>query len=143
MLALATPGTPTAQTTAAAQPPAPAQAPAQAPPVENKFIASPQPGALDVEKAHIARYDAAISAVRRQEITAADTDKLKQSMARVGAGDPAGAKALRDQIVDPLVRKMADWYRLRGGFGEAREYADFLASNPVWASRETLVPARY
>ena len=131
-LTLVTSGVVAAQAPGAEEKPAP-------PAVENKFIPSPQPGALDVEKAHIARYDAAIAAARRQEVSAADVEKLKQAMARVSAGDPTGALALREQITEPIVRKMADWFRLRGGFGEAKEYREFLAANPVWASREILI----
>ncbi|CAN0495932.1 unnamed protein product, partial [Phaeothamnion confervicola] len=57
----------------------------------------------------------------------------------VTASDLAGAKALRDQIGEPVARKIVDWYRLRAGFGEAREHREFLAANPAWGSRETLV----
>ena len=85
------------------------------------------------------RYDAAIAAVRQQGISAQDAERLKQSLARVAALDAAGAKTIRDQIADPLVAKIADWYRLRGGLGEAREYREFLSANPIWANREVLI----
>ena len=123
---------------ASAQTP-PAPAAPQTAKAESKHIAAPRPGAFDVEKAHVARYDAAIASVRDQDISAVDAEKLKQAFARTAAGDPAGSKATRDQIGDPIARKIADWHRLRSGFGEAREYREFLAANPAWASRETMI----
>ena len=108
-------------------------------PVENKLIPSPRPGAFEAETAHIARYDAAIAAAREQTISGADAERLKQALAKVSAMDQAGAKALRDQIEEPIARKMVDWFRLRGGIGEAKEYREFLAANPAWASRETMI----
>lgn len=122
-----------------AQSPAAAAPTPAAAPVESKAIAAPRPGAMEAEQAHIARYDKAIAAARDHQVTANDAERLKQALARVSAGDVAGANALRDQITDPIARKMVDWFRLRGGFGEPKEYREFLAANPAWASRETTI----
>ena len=119
--------------------PANAQSPAPTPPSENKAIPAPRPGAMEAEQAHIARYDKAIAAVRDHQITAADAERLKQALARVSAMDAAGANTLRDQIADPTGRKLVDWFRLRGGFGQSKEYREFLTANPAWASRETMI----
>ncbi len=117
-----------------------AQAPAAAEvAAQDKLSPAPRPGAFEVEKAHVARYDAAIAAVRDQAISAADGERLKRAFARVAAIDLAGAKAARDEIEQPIARKIVDWYRLRGGLGEASEYREFLAANPAWPNRELLV----
>ena len=88
----------------------------------SKAIPAPRPGALEAEKAHIARYDKAIAAVRDQSISPADAERLKRHSRASPPRDVAGAKAARDQIEEPIARKLVDWYRLRGGFGEAQEY---------------------
>ena len=108
--------------TATAAPTASASAPA-----EDKRIPAPGPGAYEVEKAHIARYDAAIAAVRDQAVSSADAERLKRALTRVAAMDRPARKPQRDEIEEPIARKLVDWYRLRGGFGEPREYREFLA----------------
>ncbi len=128
-----TPAAPPARQQTAAAP-----ASAQAAVTEPNVIPSPRPGAFDAEKAHVARYDAAIAAVRDQSISAADIERLKLALSRVTAADLIGAKISRDEIDEPIARKIVDWYRLRGGLGEAREYRDFLAANPAWPNRELL-----
>lgn len=112
---------------------------AAAQPAEDKRIAAPSPGAYEVEKAHIARYDAAIAQAREQAISATDAERLKKAFQKIAALDAAGAKAERDAIEEPIARKMVDWYRLRGGQAEAKEYREFLAQNPAWPSRDLLV----
>jgi len=120
--------------------PPPTQSKVQTPtaPPEANLIPSPRPGAFEAEKAHVARYDAAIAAVRDQSVSAADIERLKRAVARVAAVDLPGTKNARDEISEPIARKIVDWYRLRGGLGEAREYREFLAANPAWPNRELL-----
>ena len=101
-------------------------------------IAAPLPGALDAEKTHIARYDAAIAAVRDQGVSAEDATRIQQAVARIAAGDMNGARAQRDVVSEPIARKLVDWYRLRSGFGEPQEYRAFLAANPTWPNRDLL-----
>lgn len=116
-----------------------AAAPQAAQPAEDRRIPAPSPGAYEVEKAHIARYDAAIAQARDQSISAADAERLKKAFQKISALDAAGAKAERDAIEEPIARKMVDWFRLRGGQAEAREYREFMAQNPAWPNRELLV----
>ena len=125
---------------APAKAPAVAKAPAAALPAvpTGPMIPAPQPGALAAEQAHIARYDAAIAAVRSQTVTSEDATKLQQAFARITANDANAARALRDEMSDPLARKLADWYRLRAGLGEPQEVRAFLTANPAWASRDIL-----
>jgi soluble lytic murein transglycosylase len=124
-----------------AQASAPVMAAAPPPPasVESKVIPAPRPGDLAAETAHVQRYDAAIAAVRDQTISAADVERLKRALARVSAMDGIGTRIARDEIDDPIARKIVDWYRLRGGVGEAREYREWLAANPAWPNRELMV----
>lgn len=104
----------------------------------SNVIPAPRPGAFDAEKAHVARYDAAIAAVRDQSISAADIERLNRALSRIAAADLLGTKISRDEIEEPIARKIVDWYRLRGGLGEAREYREFLTANPAWPNRELL-----
>ena len=105
---------------------------------ESNVIPSPRPGAFEAEKAHVARYDSAIAAVRDQSVSPADIERLKRALSRVAAADLSGTKIARDEIEEPIARKIVDWYRLRGGLGEAREYREFISANPAWPNRELL-----
>src|SRR5262249_12663388 len=44
----------------------------------------------------------------------------------------------KSQISDPVVRKLADWIRLRAGYGEASEFKKFMHDNPLWPDRPML-----
>ena len=59
-------------------------------------------------------------------------------MAALSANDPAKARGVRDQITDPVARKLVDWFRLRVGLGEPLEYRAFLDANPAWPDRTLL-----
>lgn len=118
--------------------PTPAKQPQAAVTAPTTPIAAPLPGALDAERAHIARYDAAIAAVRDQGVSPEDTTRIQQAVARIAAGDMNGARTLRDAISEPIARKLVDWYRLRSGYGEPPEYRAFLAANPAWPNRDLL-----
>jgi soluble lytic murein transglycosylase len=112
---------------------------ATAPPAEDRRVPAPRPGDMQSEKDHVARYDAAIAAVRNHTLAAGDAENLKRALAKLTAGDQAGFKAARDAITDPIAAKIADWFRLRGGFGEAGEIRAFLAANPAWPNRDLLI----
>lgn len=112
---------------------------ATAPPMEDRRIPAPRPGDFQAEKAHVARYDAAIAAVRDHKLSTADAEQLKRAMAQLTAGDQAAFKAARDALTDPIATKIADWFRLRGGMGEAGEIRAFLAANPAWPNRDLMI----
>ena len=99
---------------------------------------SPQPGAIEVERAHVARYDAAIAAATAHAVAPADATRLQTVFARTTTRDLNAAKVARDELGDPIARKIADWYRLRSGFGEAQEYRQFMAANQAWPDRNLL-----
>ena len=124
--------------TTAPKPPAPAKAAALPVVPSGPLIPAPQPGALAAEQAHIARYDAAIAAVRGQSVTPEDATRLQSAFVRITANDANGARVLRDEMSDPLARKLADWYRLRAGLGDPQETRAFLTANPAWPSRDIL-----
>ncbi len=106
---------------------------------EDRRIPAPRPGAFEIEKAHVARYDAAIANVRNHKVSAADAEQLKRAITQLTAGDQAAFKTARDAITDPVAAKIADWFRMRGGFGEAGEIRAFLAANPAWPNRDLMI----
>ena len=114
----------------AVQPVAPAL-PSQPAPITLPVVAQ-------VEAARVARFDAAIAPVRNLAPTTADANAIKDAVQAFSGNDSAKGRALRDQISDPLGRKLADWMRLRVGLGEASEYRAFLDANPAWPDRTTL-----
>jgi soluble lytic murein transglycosylase len=122
-----TPPPTTAAPTAASTEPAPPTEKAQAPVLQSS------------EAKRIAAFDAYIAEVRDHVPTPEDVARLKevaQSMA-TGAG-PAG-KTARDQIADPVARKLAEWMQYRQGVGTAREIKAFVDANPDWPLRDTLM----
>lgn len=70
--------------------------------------------------------------------SAADAALIRDAVNAFSANDAAKGRSIRDQISDPLGRKLADWARLRVGLGEAPEYRAFLDANPAWPDRNTL-----
>jgi soluble lytic murein transglycosylase len=99
--------------------------------------ATPRPSAQEVE--HTARYDAATAQVRNYALASADGDKIREAVEAASAGGVTKAKALRDQVRDPVGRKLIDWYIYRAGYGTAAEVRAFLAENPAWPDRALLV----
>jgi soluble lytic murein transglycosylase len=98
---------------------------------------TPRPSALEVE--HTARYDAASAQVREHALSDADGDRIREAVAAVSSGGVTKAKTLRDQVRDPVGRKIIDWYIYRSGYGTSAEVRAFLAENPVWPDRGLLV----
>jgi soluble lytic murein transglycosylase len=96
------------------------------------------PGVVIAEADRVARFDAAIAQVRN--VTASTDDALRirdASVAFIG-NDYTKGRTLRDQITDPVGRKLVDWVRLRGGLGDATEYQAWLQANPSWPDRTLL-----
>jgi soluble lytic murein transglycosylase len=108
-------------------------------PESKSVIRTPRAGAHQEEKAHLARYDAAIASVRGHTLSAADAKHLKTAFARIASGDTDAANTERKSITDPIAAKLVDWYRLRSGFGKADEYRRFIADNPAWGSRSLMI----
>jgi soluble lytic murein transglycosylase len=97
-----------------------------------------RPGALALEEAHVARYDAAIAAARDHPLAGEEATRIGNAVAKIAAGDLDAARRLRQEITDPIARKVIDWFRLKNGFGEVAEYKAFLADNPAWPERALL-----
>ena len=91
------------------------------------------------EREHLARYDTAIADVLKTSIPDSDAAHLRDAVkAFAGAKLNTGLEH-RSRIQDPLAAKIADWYRLRSGYGTAKEFRAFLDQNPAWPDRTLLV----
>ncbi len=122
---------PTAPATAPATPAPPPAMPSQPAPITLPAVAT-------VEAARVAKFDAAVAPVRAGVPSTADAALIKDAAHAFSANDPAKGRVLREQISDPVGRKLVDWVRLRVGLGEAAEYRAFLDANPAWPDRSTL-----
>ena len=99
-------------------------------------VAAPAgPATSGLDATHVARFDAAIAPARDYAVTAALATLIKDAAAAVNAGDLSKAAQLREQVTDPVGRKLVDWLRLRAGYGDAGEYRAFLDQNPMWPDR--------
>jgi soluble lytic murein transglycosylase len=129
---------PTTAVTTTAATPAP-QPPAAASPT---LAAQPAPITLPavaaVENARIAIFDNATARVRTLAPSAADLALIREATSAFSANDPNKGRGARDQIADPIARKLVDWVRLRAGLGEAAETRAFLDANPAWPDRTLL-----
>lgn len=144
----ATPATPPAATKAAAPAPAAAAKPAQAAAAPASAPAEPAPPAAAAvpapkptagEEKYLAQLDAALAPAKGYSPPAADLAKLKEAAsAFAGANLDKGRQAV-EAIETPLVRKLADWLRLRAGYATAAEYKTFLDQSPDWPGRELLI----
>lgn len=124
---------PGAAATATAQPPTPP------PPALNQQPAPISlPAVAAVESARVAIFDQAVAPVRDRIPAAADVSLIREATAALSANDAAKGRTLRDQIADPVGRKLVDWVRLRVGLGEPSEYRAFLDTNPAWPDRTLL-----
>lgn len=92
------------------------------------------------EREHIQRLDKAIAPLATFTLSAGDAQRLRDAIRALSGAkaDVAAAEAIKRQIDDPVARKLVDWFRLRKGLGEAREYRAFLDANPAWGDRTTL-----
>jgi soluble lytic murein transglycosylase len=98
----------------------------------------PPPAEAAREAEHVTRLDAAIAPVRDYALTTEDASRLGEAVAAYASNAVAKGQQLRDQIADPLARKLVDWYRLRGGFGEPGDHRTFLEANLTWPDRALL-----
>lgn len=97
-------------------------------------IAKPGVGSA-AEADYIALLDKAIAPLRDAPLSVEDASAIVQAFKAVASSNLTQAGQLKSQMTDPVARKLIDWYRLRGGFGEAAEYRDFLKENPGWPDR--------
>lgn len=120
--------------TAASADPAPVKAtpPAGTPPPPP----IPRPVLPASEAAFVTRMDAILAPVRNRGLSLSDAEKVRDAFAN--AANVATVRALRDDIRDPVARKLVDWSLLRNGAGTARDVQAFLAANPDWPSRDLL-----
>lgn len=99
----------------------------------------PKPHAPDAtETEHTARYDAATAAVRGYDISEQDAALLRDSIKAISAANLSKGVELRQSIKDPVAGKLADWYRLKSGYGTAEDYRTFLDANPAWPDRQLM-----
>jgi soluble lytic murein transglycosylase len=123
-----------------ANPAPPAPGPAKIPAAANTaatLVKKPVPPAAEAarEAEYAARLDAAIAPVRDYTVTAEDASRLANAVAAYAANATTKGQQLRDQIADPLGRKLVDWSRLKAGVGEPGDYRAFLEANPTWPDR--------
>jgi soluble lytic murein transglycosylase len=112
------------------EPSATAPAAVQASPPVAAPAPIPRPLPRDVQ--HAERYDAAIALVRDHALQVEDATRIRDAFKAISSGNLAHGKTLRDQISDPIGRKLIDWYLYRSGKGTAREIRTFLDTNPAW-----------
>jgi soluble lytic murein transglycosylase len=91
------------------------------------------------EADRIARFDAAIAPVRNATPSTDDALRIRDAASAFIANDYNRGRTLRDQITDPVGRKLVDWVRLRSGLGDATEYQTWLQVNPAWPDRTLFV----
>lgn len=120
-----------------AEPAAATAAPARTAAVERPVLPSPYNPGKD-EAAHTARYDKAIAPLLATPLSDADAGALRDALKAYGSAKPEEGDAHRAKIADPVGAKMAHWYRLRSGYGQASEYRAFLDQNPNWPERRLL-----
>ena len=96
------------------------------------------------EREFMARMDAAIKPLVALNLSDADKERVKAAFRALGAGqgDVEKAHALKNEISDPVARKLVHWWRLRRGHGTPEEYRAFLDANPAWANRNMLTQRR-
>jgi soluble lytic murein transglycosylase len=117
----------------AAEPKAAAKAPE---PVER-----PEPAhkPLEIELAHIARYDAAIAPLRNLALSSEEAATLRAALKTASEGDLPDARAARDKVGGAAARKLVDWYLFRAGYGTSGEIRAFLDTSPAWPDRRLLI----
>lgn len=90
------------------------------------------------EADHVARFDAAIAPAREHPVSEDDAKRIRDAVAAINGMDDGKARALKNEITDPIGRKLVEWYRLRSGLAQALEIRSFLRANPAWPDRDEL-----
>ena len=120
--------------------PAPSAKPAAPSQAKQTIAAKPllDASAAAREADRIARFDAAIAPARDHALSDQDVELIREAISAYARSDSEEGLAAQAKISDPVGRKLADWYRLRSGTGEAAEYRAFLDTNPAWPDQSLL-----
>ncbi len=86
----------------------------------------------------MAAFDGYIAPARDLIPKPEDIARLREVMAALTGGNIAAARVAREQLGDPVARKLADWALYRQGAGSARDIKAFLDANPDWPLRDAL-----
>lgn len=131
----AAPETPATQAATPAAPPPAAPAATEPVPKPTVVAAVPKPETAGPEAEYLAKLDALIAPVRDFSPSAEDLQRVREFFQR---SSPADLAAARTAIIDPTARKLVEWHYLRGGLGDAGEFAAFIEANPAWPERSLL-----
>jgi soluble lytic murein transglycosylase len=114
---------------AAAAPPSSAEP--SSPPVQTAAL-PPQPRHAPAP----ARRSAPAAIATSNATSQADSDALERAIELARSGKAADATQIRDQILDPVAQKVAEWMILRseGNGASAERYRAFITANPGWPS---------
>jgi soluble lytic murein transglycosylase len=93
---------------------------------------------LSPESLYVLRLDAAIAPVRDWAPSVDDAVRLRDAVRAVAGGDLGKGRALKEQLADPVARKLVDWVALRNGYGAPADFVAFAEANPDWPDRELL-----
>ncbi len=88
------------------------------------------------EAEYIAKLDDLLASTRQLSTSIEDATRVRDAFA-AGSNLPT-ARSIRDQISDPVAKKLVEWNILRNGGGSIREVRNFLAENPDWPNRDLL-----
>lgn len=101
-------------------------------------LSNPEEESLTTETRYKRQLDAALAPLLDKSLNEADSQRLREALRAVSAGDPAKARSLRTQVSDDAARKLIDWFSLRNGFGEPAEFIAFSEANPHWPDHQLL-----
>ena len=99
---------------------------------------SPKPALLKAETDHIAKLDALLAPTLGYAPSAADAQRIREAADAVHRNAMARFSEIKASITDPAGQKLAEWVRLRAGYGDAGEYRAFLKDNPLWPERSMM-----
>jgi soluble lytic murein transglycosylase len=91
------------------------------------------------ESDFLAYLETALAPLTGLKLPEGDGAKLKDAFNAIAANDQDGARRLQAGISHPVARKLITWKLLREGIGTPSEFRAFLAANPAWADRKTLM----
>lgn len=84
------------------------------------------------EAAHNAHFDKLITPLTSLQLSDADGKRIKAAFEAINKRKPETAAKLKDEITDPVGRKLVQWYRLNRGYGRLGDYQSFLNENNNW-----------